>query len=111
MWSGAKTEFSIVRLLPLLAQPTKPPLWLQLEPSKLPSNLLLRMMTVPFMVATKPPLVASPLTLLLIVTDERQLSMLTVLPACISAMSPEAHFALVVMVPAVRRLRMVALPA
>ena len=76
--SGAKRQFSMVT--ELLVQPTKPPLWLLLLPSKLPSNLLLRMVTLELTCAspTKPPIQASPFTLLLSVTEEWQFSIVTV---------------------------------
>ena len=53
----------------------------------------------------KPPLVASPFTLLLIVIDERQFSMLTVLPSSTRPIKPPVNLADEVTVPAVCKLR------
>ena len=67
-----------------------------LLPSKLPSNLQLRMTTLePLWRAMKPARSPSPLTELLSVTDERQLSMLTVAPSMVQPMRPAAYLALV----------------
>ena len=106
IFEGAKWPFTMF-ILPSL-HPTKPPLAKLLLPVKLPSKRQSVMVSCPPppYTATMPPLVASPLTVLLMVTDERQFS-ITTLPSVRAAMPP-MNFWLLLMVPAVRRLRMAA---
>ena len=106
-FEGAKWLFTMFTL-PLL-HPTKPPMQLLLVPVSEPSKRQSTMVSCPPPhTATMPPLVASPLTVLPMLTDEWQFSMM-VFPLLQAAMPP-TNFWLLVMVPAVCRLRMVASP-